>query len=173
MTGLPTATVDRSRIGRFRSGTVQYSDLREEAVVGGGEPRRLTALVGCAPRPTVFAHAWAQTDLTIGHLVPGEGALTMMESADFKVWGFGPLTVVESLLRGRLRWAWMCCRCAKAARQTLWGTCVPLVARATSPLGCVADPVYLPLRVIQTIASGQNSPRIFKIPHIFKNFKKK
>lgn len=64
-------------------------DLREEAVVGGGEPRRLTALVGCAPRPTVFAHAWAQTDLTIGHLVPGEGALTMMESADFKL-GFRP-----------------------------------------------------------------------------------
>ena len=117
---------------RWHQLTKEY-DLREEAVVGGGEPRRLTALVGCAPRPTVFAHAWAQTDLTIGHLVPGEGALTMMESADFKRWGFGPLTVVESLLRGRLRWAWMCCRYAKAlrARQTLWGTCVPLVARAT------------------------------------------
>jgi len=72
---------------RWHELTKEY-DLREEAVVGGGEPRRLTALVGRGPRPTVFAHAWAQTDLTIGHLV-GEGALTMMESADSKV-GFRP-----------------------------------------------------------------------------------
>jgi hypothetical protein len=64
-------------------------------VVGGGEPRRLTALVGRGPKPTVFAHAWAQTDLTIGHLV-GEGGeadplgdMCMMESADCRV-GFRP-----------------------------------------------------------------------------------
>ena len=79
---------------RWHQLTKEY-DLREEAVVGGGEPRRLTALVGRGPKPTVFAHAWAQTDLTIGHLV-GEGGeadplgdMCMMESADCRV-GFRP-----------------------------------------------------------------------------------